>query len=872
MKKTFKSVLALLFVVFMLAGTMTMASALSAPTMKVKSVATASVTLYWTKVSGATDYELQRSTDAKTWTTIAKNITAAQYTDSKGLTTGKSYAYRIRARKDKLIGSDEYSAWTAAKGCIAKPLPAKVTGLKVSAANNTTVRLIWNKVAGVSGYTVQYYGGGKWNNYKSVTANTIDVTGLKLGTKYHFRVAAVKVVSGKWIYGAVSDYITTSPVLGATSAVKLNGVNSNAVKLIWAGVSGAKGFEVYNYKTGAWINAGATTTLIISGFEPGEECSFKVRAYAGSVKGKESAIYTFRTAPAVPANVTVKEATESTLTYTWDPVEGAEGYQAAYFTRANNKWITLPLTTGTTVTITGLPGLTECGFRVRAYLTNKNVHNISAYATSAYSANKVGKTALPAPAVTANKSTSPKDTSISWSAVTGASAYSVEKYDIGTMDWEVYDFTQSIWVEADKVAEGSVITTTETTFTSSGEKDRSDVYRVRAYDAQGNKGTASKPATAFTSTIGMNNTAGTFVIQQNVYWLKTEGAKQYKVIARNPVVSVEELAVFDAVKVEKANGTCAASLYMAPASIQSIMIQAIGEGGNIINSTGWITFSIGDLYISKGTTDKYYNASVNSQLLYLAQAINNTKGYKGNITVKNDSAITQNITYFKMPLILVSFIDASLPVKYPQLLVNGGAFDTPEMIDHLFSKLDETGEMKSSTTETYKANVLFQNGMGKDTDGRTLYLRTFIEPAANGSYSAKLYNSQNYSAWKNGFSSVTSKKNADGSITMKLNFKKETSSTPYHNGFMSSISINDFASVAGDNFAVKKFEVGASTLTATIDKDGFLTSYSSASPFSAHFVANFTVEEGTEDIEAGSIMSMEMAMGGKSNYNYTFTR
>ncbi len=872
MKRTFRSVLALVFVVLTIACTVIMTSAIAAPTFKVKSVATTSVTLYWTKVSGATDYEIQRSTDAKNWTTIAKNITATEYTDSKGLTTGKSYAYRIRTRKDKLIGSDEYSSWTAY--VVGKPLPAKVTGLKVSAANNTTVRLVWNKVAGVSGYTVQYYGGGKWNNYKSVTANTIDVTGLKLGTKYHFRVAAVKVVSGKWIYGAVSDYITTSPVLGATSAVKLAGVNSNAVKLIWAGVSGAKGFEVYNYKTGKWINAGATTTYTINGFNPGEECSFKVRAYAGSVKGKESAVYTFKTAPAVPSNVTIKEVTESSLTYTWDPVDGAEGYQAAYYTRANGKWITLPLTTGTTITVSGLPGLTECGFCVRAYLQNKNVHNISTYATSAYSANKVGKTALPAPTVSAVKSTAADQTSIKWSAVTGASGYSIEKYNVTTLDWTVYDFTKCIWVSASDVTAENNIVTTATTFTSTGDKDRADVYRVRAYDNKGNKGTVSGPVTAFTSTLAMNNTAGTFVLQQIVYWYKTEGATKYKIIARNPAVSVEEVAVFDASKVENANSTvCQASIYMAPNSIHSIMIQAFGESETTpINSSGWITFNVGNMYISSSTSDKYYNASVNSQLLYLAQAINNTKGYKGAITVSNNSSISQNITYFKMPLVLIALLDGSLPVKYPQLLVNGGAFDTPEMINDLFASLDESGEMKSEMTETYNASVLFQNGTGKGPDDKTVYLRTFIEPAVNGTYSAKLHNSQNYSAWKNGFSSVSTKKNTDGSVTMKVTFKKESMSTPYHSGFLSSISLNDFTSVVGDSFEVKKFEVGASTLEVTIDKDGYLKSYKSNSPFAAHFVANFTVEEGSEDLEAGSLVSMEMAMSGKSNYNYAFTR
>lgn len=853
MKKTFKSVLALLFVVFMLAGTMTMASALSAPTMKVKSVATASVTLYWTKVSDADGYQIQRTTDGKTWTTLSSSVTATEYTDSKGLTTGKSYGYRVRSYDKKLLTTD-YSAWTAM--VVGKPLPAKVTGLKVSAANNTAVRLVWNKVAGVSGYTVQYYGGGKWNNYKSVTANTIDVTGLKLGSKYHFRVAAVKVVSGKWIYGAVSDYITTSPVLGATSAVKLNGVNSNAVKLIWAGVSGAKGFEVYNHNTGAWINAGATTSTIISGFEPGEECSFTVRAYAGSIKGKESAVYTFKTAPAMPANVKVVDATHNTLTYSWDAVEGAEGYQVAYFTRANNKWLTLPLTANTSITITGLGSQAECGFRVRAYLTNKNVHNISAYATSAYTPNKVGKTVLPATTVTAVQSNSVTDTSIKWAAVTGAAGYSVEKYDLTHKTWYVYDFSKNAWVSYANISDESVITTTALSFIDSGKSTRGDVYRVRAYDAQGNKGTASKEVTAFTSNVAMNATAGTFVIQQYIEWPAVTNAVSYDVYARHVVNSVETVATFQASKVDQGNGKCKAPIYMSPNSIQSIMIIAKDANGTSnYPATDWVTFKIGEVPIL-ATNHKYYNASVNSQLLYLAQAINNTKAYTDPITVKNNSEVAYSVNSLKIPILLVDK-------------------KTPEDVAKFFASFGEDmSDMPTTASEKFDVSYRFENGSAINEDGRTIKLRTYIEPSSSNT-AAYLYNSQNYTAWKNGFSSVTAKKNADGSITMTLKFKKENTNTPYHNGYMSAFSAKDFAG-DGTGLSVTELSVGASTLTAVIDKDGILKSYVATSPYAAKFAASFTADEGVNEggvnIIAGSLVSMEMGIGGTTVFKYTFTR
>lgn len=855
MKKTLKSVLALFFVVLTIMCTMTVASALDAPlAIKVKSVAHNSVTLYWTAVSKATDYELQRSTDAKTWTTIAKNVTGTQYTDSKSLTTGKPYAYRIRARKDNLLISDEYSAWTGAKACIATPVPAKVTGLKVKAAIATAIQLTWNKVAGANGYTVQFLSGSKWVNYKSVTGNSIVVSGVKLGTEYSFRVAAVKIVSGKWVYGPVSATLKASPVLPATSTVVLSGVNATQMRLQWAAVAGAKGYEVFNHTTGQWTNAGTKTVIILSGFQPAESCSFTVRAYAGAVKGAESKKYTFKTTPAVPTGLKIADATDNSLTYTWEPVAGAEGYQAAYLTRANGKWITLPLTTGTSATVTGLPALTECGFKVRAFVKNANVYNMNAYAISAYSKNLIGKTVLPATKAAAVKSTSPTDTKIKWNALTGAAGYIIEKCDLSFKQWTTYDFASNQWITPDKLTEANQIVTTATSFTDSGKSTRGEVYRVRAVDANGNKGTASNLVNAFTSDILMNDTNAVFPVQQTIRWPAVEGAVSYQVIARNPVTGSEEICTFEASKVARTDGTCQTSIYLAPNSIQSIMILSFDANNRTSTATNWVTFNIGAVPIL-ASNHSYYVASVNSQLLYLAQAINNTKGYTGTITATNNSQVSYEVNSLKIPILLINKTNAK---------------DVAEF----FERFDESGEMPTSASETFSSTLTFTNGVAVNEDNRTVRLKSFVEPSSNGTQTAYLYNSQNFTAWKNGFDSVAAKKNADGSLTMQLKFKKETTNSNYHNGYMSSFSSNDFAS--GSGLSVKSLAVGGSILTVTIDKDGILKSYVASSPYTATFAANFTTEEDIKDdginLGAGSLVTMEMGISGSTKFNYTFAR
>ena len=837
---------------------MSSAAAAAGPTVRVKSVTSTSVTIYWTKVSSALSYEIQRSTDAKSWSTIATVVKTTEYTDSKSLTTGKSYAYRVRAKR--LLGYTDYSAYV-----VGKPVPAQVTGLKVSAANNTQVKLAWNKVSGISGYTVQYYTGGKWKSLKHVTTNSYTVSGLKLGTNYHFRVAAYKTVSGKKVYGAVSNYIKANPVLAAPSKVVLTGVSASALQIQWAGVTGAKGYEVYVHEVKKWLDAGATKGRTIKGLEAGKTYNFTVRAYAGTTKGKSSATYSFGTKPAAPQNVEIKDVTDSTITFTWSPSTGAIAYQPAYRV-AGGTWKNLSTTAGTTATVTGLTSRTNYEVRVRAYLTNSNVQNIIANAISAWSSVAKAATGLGAPVATAATSADTKELGFSWTSVDGATGYTVEKYDTFYQTWYVYDFGSEAFKSPENITEDSEIATTELSFTETAKQGAAgEVFRVRAIDENGIKGTPSNSVTCTTSDVSINLNSATYTLQQEITWPAIEGAVSYQILKRSPLTNYDVFVTFNAADVEKGNGTCKAKICLAPESAHSLMILAKDAQDRTHTSTNWVTFAIGQVPASfLSTSHKYYYSATNSQLHYLAQAINNTKAYKAPITVKNNSQIAYDINYLKLPSVLSIFLGGPLD----------GVCDTPEEIEKLFSKMDDSGEMSTSASETYDSTVLFEEGTGLTEDNKTVRLKTFIEPSSNGTATAYLYNGQDYKAWKNGFSSVTTKRNADGSTTMTLKFKQENMNSNYHNGFMSSFSADLFG--AGSGFSVNSLTVGASTLTATIDKDGILTAYNAESPYSAKFAASFTADEDIKDdgvdIEAGSNITMEMGVAGKATYKYTIIR
>lgn len=854
MKKTLKSLLAVLFCVLMLSATVTSASAAAGPTVRVKAVATNAVTIYWTKVNLATGYEIQRTTNGKTWVNLRAGtaaVKATEYTDAASLVTGVNYGYRVRAKF--LVG---YSDWSAM--VVGKPIPAQVTGLKVTAATANAVRLTWNKVAGATGYLIQNYSGG-WKNLKVLTANQFVVTGLKLGVNYNYRVFAYKTVNGKAVYGPASAFITTSPVLIAPTTVKLTGITANALRIAWNAVAGATGYEIFNHTTGVWTNAGNRNVIILSGFKPAETCSFTVRAYSGTFKGKESAAVTFKTAPSAPTNMVIKEATYNSVKFSWDPVSGATGYMPAYYDYAKKVWTNLPATTGVSATVTGLAANTQYAFSVRAYVANANVLNISAYAFSGYTLPVVNaKTVLPAMRVAALVSPNNTDTSIRWLAVNGATGYCVEKYNINLKEWLRYDFSRNDWYTPETLPSDANVSTTALTFTDSGVATRADVYRVRAINTTGELGTPSVSVTAFTNDVWLNNTAAVYTILQVLRWPAYPNAVSYSIKEKSHSAYEDDVCqIASSVASSIGGGKCQATLYLAPNTTHAVKVYANLSDGTTVAATNWITFTIGEVPAAYfATNHAYYNHAVNSQLLYVAQAINNTKNYREPITVRNITNVNYKVMYLKMPII-------------PDALL-----DTPEEVEAFFKKNDPDGELTTNSSEKFDATYTFTNGRYIGENNRPVNLKSFIEPSSNDNQLAYLHNSQLPLEWKKGFDSVAIVKNKDGSSVIRLNFKQEKNATNYHNGYMSSFSSADFGASSG--LSVKDLLVGKSVLTVIIDKDGYLTAYAASSPYSAAFVANFTLDEDVNEdgfnASAGSLISMEMGIAGSTVFNYTFAR
>ncbi len=164
--------------------------------LKVTSVTVSSVKLKWSAMDIADTYEVQISTDGKSWkhrATVKKNTCTV-----KKLSADKKYYFRVRALSN--YGKGSFSDSKKATTLMARP-EIKATAIKGK------INVSWDKMKGADGYVVSWAGNKDMINNKKLTVKNNKTTAvikkLKAGKKYYVRVRAYKIVDGKRAY---SDY------------------------------------------------------------------------------------------------------------------------------------------------------------------------------------------------------------------------------------------------------------------------------------------------------------------------------------------------------------------------------------------------------------------------------------------------------------------------------------------------------------------------------------------------------------------------------------------------------------------------------------------------------------------------------------------
>ena len=255
--------------------------------------------------------------------------------------------------------------------------PAAPASVSATATSSSSVTVNWSASSGETGYDLYELENGQAvlvGSYAAGTTST-NITGLSASTTYSFEVAAYNSAGSN----STAWTNVTTPAAAVTVAAPQNfhvtATSSTTATLSWQAVSGATGYQVYewNGSVGVLIDtlAAGTTSLNVSGLAAGTTQYFYVSAYnttsSASTAWVGVVMPTAATA-ALTAPVVTATATSSTAgKLSWTASTGATGYEIYYL----NGGQAVPLgsvgSSTTSVTISGMAAGTTYEFLVQAY-------------------------------------------------------------------------------------------------------------------------------------------------------------------------------------------------------------------------------------------------------------------------------------------------------------------------------------------------------------------------------------------------------------------------------------------------------------------------------------------------------------------------
>jgi len=370
----------------------TLATTASAPrSLSSNNLGTNNVSLGWglpdsNGGSAITDYQVEvASNGANSWTVIPHNASNSLGFNVANLLPGRTYQFRVSAVTAAGVGAASNVTTVTTLGAVGPNAPASllVSGVKTNAAS-----LSWSAVVAtqkVSNYLVDVStDGNTWISVskKVSTSTSLALSGLRLGTTYQVRVAAVNSVgTGSYAYGSFTTLATVST---SPTALVSSNVSSSWFTLNWNAPSSNGGAAISDYLVE--INGGgfnwapvehspsSSASMAITGLNPGVKYSVRVKAVNGVGVSKVSSTLSVTTLAVLPSSpvVTLKSVTATGAVLNWvAPANGGakiSDYKVEYSTDGGNTWLTVSKSTSTSTSLTlkNLKTRTSYLFRVSA--------------------------------------------------------------------------------------------------------------------------------------------------------------------------------------------------------------------------------------------------------------------------------------------------------------------------------------------------------------------------------------------------------------------------------------------------------------------------------------------------------------------------
>ncbi len=248
------------------------------PTNLTATAGNAQVALGWTASSGATSYNVKRSTTSGGPYTTLASPTTTSYTDT-GLTNATPYFYVVSA-----VNTSGESANSAQASATPQAAPATPTNLTAT-AGNAQVALGWTASSGATSYNVKRSttSGGPYTTLASPTTTSYTDTGLTNATPYFYVVSAVNT-SGE---SANSAQASATPQAAPATPTNLTAtaISTSQINLAWRdNANNEDGFMIERSVNGTNFTQIATvgvnvTTYSNTGLSTNTRYYYRVRGY-----------------------------------------------------------------------------------------------------------------------------------------------------------------------------------------------------------------------------------------------------------------------------------------------------------------------------------------------------------------------------------------------------------------------------------------------------------------------------------------------------------------------------------------------------------------------------------------------------------------
>ena len=333
-----------------------------------------SVRLTWTapwSTGGASidRYAVQRSSDNRTWSTIAFP-TALAYTNT-GLTNGARYYYRVLAHNRFGYGPGTTT------NAVPRTLPSAPRSPAASPGNGN-VTVTWstpssNGGAAIDTHAVQHWNGTGWVTIAHSSGLTYTSTGLTNGRAYQYRVLAHNAAG----WGPASPTVSATPRTVPSAPRSLAAAPGvRQVTLSWQSPASNGGATVDSYAVQRWDGTKWITIVTLTGrvytntgLANGVTNQYRVIAHNAAGWGATSAVATATTStvPGAPTGATATPGNQ-TVTLTWQPPasDGGSaviGYDIWNYQTGVTVRVQTPITS---YTASGLQNGTSYFFTIRA--------------------------------------------------------------------------------------------------------------------------------------------------------------------------------------------------------------------------------------------------------------------------------------------------------------------------------------------------------------------------------------------------------------------------------------------------------------------------------------------------------------------------